>query len=379
MVKKIKDFILTSLFPFMLKIAILTYSTRSRGGVVHSTYLAENLQKLGNKVKIFALGNEKFYRELNVPYKIFPLKYKNFKERVEKSISTYKKNLEYNYDVFHAQDCISGNAISQISNIKKVRTIHHVDVFENKELRNYQKKSIKLIENRIVVSLFWKNYLKEKYKINSEVIYNGVDSKKFSPKNKGDYFTEKLKLRGKEVFLFIGGIEPRKGVIYLLRAFKKVNRKIPNSVLLIAGTSGIIDYTPYQKKFFDYLNNLNIKQNIKILNAIEEDKLPSLYRTANCFVFPSLREGWGLVAMESLASGIPVVAYDIPPLKEFLNEKNSVLVRKKSVNKLANAMLKIAKDKEFAEKLSKEGRKTALKFTWEKTAKKTYNFYNSIL
>lgn len=94
-----------------MKIAMLTYNTKPRGGVVHATYLAENLQKMGLDVHIFSLCKKEekaeFYREIDVPYTIFSYKaHRNIVKSVEEMIKTYAKNLPKDYDIYHTQDCV---------------------------------------------------------------------------------------------------------------------------------------------------------------------------------------------------------------------------------------------------------------------------------
>lgn len=372
-----------------LKIALLTYSTRSRGGVVHTTHLAEQLQKIGHEVHLFALGPPmKFYRELEVPYTIIPVEQKlveDFQSRVKKYINAYVSEFidkKERYDIYHSQDCVSGNALIALKEKIHpiIRTIHHVDTFRNTYLIKCQHDSIINCKYRIVVSKYWQKYIKENYGLESKVIYNGVDTKRFKPKINASDFIEKYDIKNKFVFSTLGGIEPRKGTIYLIRAMKKVIKEIENALLIIAGTTGIMDYSNYRKNFYKELKKLNIENYVKMLGKIGEEELPKFYNATNCFVFPSLSEGWGLAPMEAIACSIPVIASNIDSIAEFLvHEKNSLLVEPEESEELAEAMIRIAKDENLRELIKKEGRKTALKYGWEKTAIDTENFYYEIL
>lgn len=369
-----------------LKIALLTYSTRSRGGVVHTTHLAEELQKRGHDVHLFALGPPmEFYRKVDVPFTIIPVEQKlveDFPSRVKKYIKAYKKSIREGFDIYHTQDCVSGNALiglnEKISPI--IRTIHHVDTFRHPYLIKCQEDSILNCNYRIVVSKSWQEYIRLNYHLDSRVIYNGVDTKRFSPRIDASDFTKKYDLEDKFVFSFLGGIEPRKGTIYLIRAMKKVFEKNNNITLIIAGTKGIIDYSDYQDNFYKEFNDLNLDKNVKIIGRISEEDLPKLYRASDCFVFPSLCEGWGLAPMEAISCKTPVIASNIDSISEFLvHEKNSLLVKPEDSKGLSSAMIRMIKDKELRKNLSVEGRKTALQYSWEKTAEDTEILYYEIL
>ena len=372
-----------------LKIALLTYSTRSRGGVVHTTHLADELQKRGHDVHLFALGPPtEFYRKVDVPFTVINVEQnlvEDFPSRVKKYIDAYVKEFSQNpkkFDIYHTQDCVSGNALLKLKDTIHpiIRTIHHVDTFRHPYLIKCQEDSIINSDYRIVVSKEWQNYIKMNYQFDSKVIYNGVNPDRYSPNIDAHDFIEKLDLKNKFVFSFLGGIEPRKGTIYLIRAMKKVVEKIENAVLVIAGTKGIIDYSEYQENFYKEFKELNIENHVKIIGRVSEEDLPKLYKASDCFVFPSLCEGWGLAPMEAISCGTPVISSNIECIKEFLiNEKNALLVEPEDSLNLADAMIRIFNDGDLRKNLNIEGRKTALNYSWEKTAKDTEQLYYDIL
>jgi len=106
------------------------------------------------------------------------------------------------------------------------------------------------------------------------------------------------------------------------------------------------------------MDNLGLKldKDIFVLGNIPEDMIVDLYNAGDVFLFPSIKEGWGLVVLEAMASGLPVIASDIEPLTEFLEDGNNSLL-----------------------KLVSGGKKTAEKYSWEATAESHLAIYNDIL
>ncbi|MCJ2512113.1 MAG: glycosyltransferase, partial [Candidatus Thermoplasmatota archaeon] len=121
-----------------MKVAMLTHSTKPRGGVVHALHLSEALTDLGVDVHLFSLRKwreksyaDGFFREVSVPFDIFPYRARgNLNEDVKRMISTYDENLPLDFDIYHTQDCIGGNALNLLKkkvSAPTIRTVHHVD------------------------------------------------------------------------------------------------------------------------------------------------------------------------------------------------------------------------------------------------------------
>ncbi|MDP4161355.1 MAG: glycosyltransferase, partial [Bacillota bacterium] len=201
----------------MLKIAILTYSTKPRGGVVHSLCLAENLARRGHEVRIIALDKKEgsgFFRTPGVPYDIIPFGFlpDDFDAKIAAYIQTYTDYFmagnAKGFDIYHAQDCISANALVNWRqsgvDFPLVRTVHHLDDFTSPILINCQNKSVLRPDFHIAVSEFWQKRLAVEYGVDARMIHNGLDTKRFSPAKKGEHPKEKFGLANKLVFLTIG-------------------------------------------------------------------------------------------------------------------------------------------------------------------------------
>src|SRR3972149_9452517 len=383
-----------------LRIALFTYSTKPRGGVVHTLNLAEELARLGHQVHIYALSTgEGFFRTVSVPYTLIPcaiVANESIDEKVKRYISIYTEHLSSkreNYDIYHAEDCISANMLCELRNrglIKFfVRTVHHMDDFTSKSLIDCQLKSILDPDYLIVVSRFWEKELRSRYSLNPTVINNGVDIKRF--KNQGDEgIKERAKnsfsVNGNNVMLSIGGIEPRKNTLTALRAFNIASNYFKSKgerlVWLIGGGETLFDYRGYREQFFLELERLGLKldKDVIILGTIPDDSMAELYRAGDLFVFPSVKEGWGLVVLEAMASGLPIIASGIEPMTDYLkNEENALLVSPMDYEALAQQIIRVLDKSDFRDRLIINGIKTAQAYSWRNTTLRHEEFYGRVL
>jgi glycosyltransferase-like protein len=382
------------------RIALLTYSTKPRGGVAHTLSLAESLAELNQEVHVYALATgSEFFRQVDVPYTLIEcpeIKYGSMDEKIKSYIEIYTEHLKSvtnEYDIFHAEDCISANALLNLRDAgfidHYVRTIHHLDDFTSESLLDCQLKSIIEPDYVIAVSKFWERELRQKYSLNPTVINNGVSIKNFANIN-GTEAKENAKknfnVDGAKAILSIGGIEPRKNTITTLRAYSIVRSQLKTKgeklVWLIGGGETLFDYRDYRDEFFSEVKELGLEldKDIFVLGNVPESKMESLYNAADVFVFPSIKEGWGLVVLESMAAGVPVIASGIEPMTEYLvDEENSLLISPMDYDGMAQKIVIVFDNLKLRSKLIENGRSTANMYSWGNAARKHINFYNEIL
>lgn len=291
-----------------MRIALLSYSTKPRGGVVHTLALAEALAALGEDVTVWTLGrggDAGFFRPVDPRVRVaivpFPdVSGESVGERILRSIAVLRSAFTPGeYDVVHAQDCISANAVDRC-----VRTIHHLDTFTTPELAACHERAIVRPYVHLCVSAAVAAEVREGWGIEAAVIPNGVDYDRFASARRSSE-------RGRYV-LAVGGIEPRKGSLDLLEAYALLAE--PDVRLLIAGGETLFDYRDYRTRWDERAAELGVEP--EVLGAVAHDELPSLVASAAVFAFPSTKEGFGLAAMEALAAGVPVVTRDLPVLRE---------------------------------------------------------------
>ena len=153
----------------------------------------------------------------------------------------------------------------------------------------------------------------------------------------------------------------------------------PHAQLAIAGGATLFDYQLYREEFFDIAANLGIKEpQLIITGVVSHHELPVLYRCADAFVFPSVTEGWGLVILEAIASGLPTIVSNMPPFTEFLSSENALLVDPLSIKAIAAAMQSICQ-KDVADSIIKANQSVLENYSWEKSAKIHSSQYHQLL
>ena len=396
-----------------MKIALLTYATKPRGSVIHTQELAIALTARGHNVTIVALDKDGtgFERSLpcnvalvpaqpvppNTPHAIDTL----IKQRIQELVTfltTPTLNVSRNmgldpglnpvkrldFDIYHAQDCLGANALLELRQRGKiphfVRTVHHVEDFQSPYLQDCQAKSIAQPDRCLCVSQGWQQILKTAYGRDAPLVSNGVNCDRFSPHADGREADLKTRygLTGSPIFLTVGGIEPRKNSIQLLRAFVQVRHTHPHAQLIIAGGATLFDYQPYREEFFAIAQSLTIPDTALILpGVVPAADLPALYRCADAFCFPSTKEGWGLVVLEAIASGLPVVVSEQPPFTEFLATNQAIWVNPAIADTIATGMLQAVGDDAAA--IVTASQAVLAQYSWSQSAQRHEAAYAALL
>ncbi len=367
-----------------LRIAILTHSTNPRGGVIHALELAEALVALGHQAVVHAPdpSGKGFFcnpRCGTLSVKAVPVTAGTVTDMVEIRVQEYVDHFENEanrqFDVFHAHDGISGNALATLRERGLIggfaRTVHHIDDFPDARLSALQMRAISAAQKHFVVSELWKQKLLHQFTLDSVVVGNGVDLRRYSPELDGREadVREKFGLGEGPIFLAVGGIEERKNTGRVIDAFRQVASIHPQAQLIIAGGASILDHHWYRRAVRDALASSQHRVNSVIeTGPVAHDDMPSLYRLADALIFPSLREGFGLVVLEAMASHVPVIASQIAPFTEYLSDE-VVWCDPMSVNSIANSML-VALTDPLRSRLIARGAGTVTRHSWAKTAER---------
>jgi glycosyltransferase involved in cell wall biosynthesis len=271
---------------------------------------------------------------------------------------------------------------------KKVITVHDLTgllfpqfhiLREHIKYRIFLSNSIGRADRIIAVSKNTANDLERHLGIPKEkisVVYEGIDHSLYSPvRDEGQLRQAREKYSLPAGFiLYVGNIEPRKNIPALLKAFSKIRAAHPGLWLVIAGKKG----WKYREIFKMMERDSELSLNVKFIDYVEERHLPALYSLASVFVYPSLYEGFGLPPLEAMACGVPVVASSASSVPEVVGAA-ALLVDPKDADSIADAVIRILKDKKLAAELSRRGPERAKMFDWEKTAKETIRIYEEIL
>jgi glycosyltransferase involved in cell wall biosynthesis len=172
-------------------------------------------------------------------------------------------------------------------------------------------KTIKRFDTVISVSKYSRKRLKEKKGIDSIVIYNKIDHSRFKKGLDENRIRSRYNINNDPLILFIGRIIPSKGIHLLIDAFKKIKLKIPHVKLLIVGKH-------YDREYSEKLMRLS-DESIFFAEQISDGDLPFYYAACDVYATCSLQEGFNLTIVEAQACGKPVVAFDIGPHEEVLD------------------------------------------------------------
>ncbi|MEA2253914.1 MAG: hypothetical protein QOG70_4156 [Solirubrobacteraceae bacterium] len=370
-----------------LRIAMLTYSVKPRGGVVHALSVAEALADRGHELELFAIGppGEGFFRPPPVPAHVVPhvAPDVDFDARIAALIADYTEGLRDElaggrHDVVHAQDCISANAALALRDegvIERVlRTVHHVDDFRSPSLIACQRRSIVEPDGLLCVSPPWIDRVRDEFGVEADLVVNGVDARRFRPARDAaerDAARRAAGLEDRLVVLTVGGVEPRKGSLTLLRAFAAAREAMPERrpVLVVAGGATLFDYRDEVDRFDALREELQLNGDVRVLGPVQDSELEELYRAADVFALPSVKEGFGLVVLEALAAGLPAVVSDLDVFRCFLDDGDSALMAPVGDDvALGDALVRVARDEALAARLRARGHAVAESHGWDRAA-----------
>lgn len=175
--------------------------------------------------------------------------------------------------------------------------------------------------------------------------------------------------------LTVGTLEPRKNLSLLVSAFEEVTRAQPQTKteLVIAGGRGWLS-----GPLFKAIAKSPVRDRILLTDYLEDEELRALYGSSRAFVYPSIYEGFGLPPLEAMACGAPVIASRIPSHEETTGDA-ALLFDPRSVADLAQKILELLGDENARRELSIAGQRRAAEFSWEKTARLTWNVYEYAL
>lgn len=173
--------------------------------------------------------------------------------------------------------------------------------------------------------------------------------------------------------LYLGTLKPSKNVEGLIEAFSQITTQVPGIKLVIAGKKGWMYESIYKK-----VEEAGLMEKVIFTDFVPETDKPGLIKGAKVFVLPSFWEGFGLDAVNAMASGVPVVASNIGSLPEVVGDAG-ILVDPKNTKSIADGILKVllAGGAQYNSMVA-VGLAQAKKFSWEATAKATLKVFESL-
>ena len=356
----------------------------SVGGVENYVYyLSKNLVKLKQDVLVLCANEPKTKKEEIVDG--IKVKRLNYLGKIANTNITLKLPIEIvkeDFDIIHTHLPTPWSAdwsaiVSKIKNKPLILTYHNDIIgngFANYIAKLYNATMLKLLLSKANVIFIthtgYYNYspFLKPYKDKIDVIPIGVDIERFKPSK-----TEK----GENLLFFLSVLDKfhrYKGLDYLLKALTIVKEEIQD-VKLIVGGDGELSY--YYRGMAD---SMDLKANVDFIGFVSTEQIVDCYNNCNAFVLPSIsaqQEGFGIVLLEAMACGKPVVATDIAGLAKETKERNAgKIVIPKDVKELANAIINVLQDKKVAHEMGINGRRLVEeRYSWEKIAKRINGVY----
>jgi len=227
------------------------------------------------------------------------------------------------------------------------------------------------LDGKIAVSQAAREFTNRYFPADYTIIPNGVDLENFSPDvSPIDEFSD-----GKINVLFVGRLEKRKGLDYLLEAYKQVKREVSNSRLILVGPG-----TRWSDHYEKQVRRAGMTD-VAFIGYVSYGELPRYYQTADIVCSPAInRESFGIVLLEAMAVGKPVVASNLKGYAGVLTHGvDGLLVPPRNGQKLAQALISLIADGRLRKAMGMKGRIKALDYGWHHIAQMVMEYYTTVL
>ncbi len=294
-----------------------------------------------------------------------------------------------NFDVIHAHDWLTayaGKTLKYAYNTPLVSTIHATEAGRNSGIHDDMQKYINDTEwmltyessEVIVNSNYMKNELQRLFGLPYEkinVIPNGVNLNLFNDVQKDYDFRRKFAMDNEKIILFIGRLVYEKGIQTLISAMPKILANYHDSKLIIAGKGGMLDELKAQ------VNSLGLGNKVYFTGHLASKDVQKMYKCADISVFPSTYEPFGIVALEAMLSGTPVVVSDIGGLNEIVDHGiNGMKSYAGNANSLADSILSLLFDPKLCDTVTQNAKsKVKAEYNWTKIADSTHLAYEKAI
>ena len=371
-----------------MKIALVSpYDFAYPGGVTyHVSSLEQHFTRMGHEVKVIAPASkaitnlgDRFIR-IGRPWPI-PASGSISRIAISQTLFRAIKNVldKENFDIIHLHEplmpmlCIQVLRLSQTAN---VGTFHAYDGRPGYNLGKpvttvMLKRWFGKLDGKIAVSQPAMEFVSGYFPGQYNIIPNGIDIGHFSPDvSPIDEFCD-----GKANILFVGRLEKRKGLNYLLEAYRIIKKELPNSRLLIVGPG-----TRLRRKYKEWVSNNNVKD-VVFVGSVPYDDLPRYYKTADICCAPATGgESFGYVLLEAMAMGKPIVASDVEGYASVLTDGvEGLLVPPRDKSKLAQSIISLLADKSLQLQMGARGGLKAQEYDWESVAQRILEYYSRVL
>lgn len=363
-------------------IQVSPYSWDALGGVqIHIRQLTRHLRNRGHEVIVLAPGDTPGWQEhACIVGRTLNIRANGSVARLAFAPSTMKTlthaMLDFEPDVVHVHEPFAlsiGLSAVWSSPAPVVATFHSYFARETLQGRLYSaaapllRPTWRQLARRLAVSQAARHSAKGRLgKGDVTIVPNGVDIERFSRAAPAQNLPPGRKL------LFVGRLEPRKGLPFAIRAFEMLAHRYPDLRLLVVGDG-------LERNAADVLPPA-IRERVHMLGNVSDKALPTYHRAANMLVAPATGgESFGIVLVEAMAAGLPVVASDIPGYREVArNGKESVLVTPSDSAALAKGIAHLLDNPQEGARLGSNGAQRAQDFAWERITNELLAVYESL-
>ncbi|MGB4125797.1 MAG: glycosyltransferase family 4 protein, partial [Dethiobacteria bacterium] len=293
------------------------------------------------------------------------------------------------FDLVHAHDWLvayAGRGIKHIFQMPLIASIHATEFGRNHGLHNDEQRYIGEVEWSLTYEA-WRVICNSRYmreEIESvfnlppdkiSIIPNGIRPAAFQVSSPDPAVRQRFAASQEKILFFIGRLVREKGVQVLLEALPIIKERIPNVRVVIAGRG------PYAEELHRISLHLGLDQQVTFAGYIDEETRNQLYAHADVAVFPSLYEPFGLVALEAMATGTPVVVSDTGGFAEtVVHGVNGIRVAPGNASELAGQVCTLLGDPELARRLAGRAlQDVEEKFSWPSIARRYEAIYQQIV
>lgn len=366
-----------------MKIALVSpYDYPYPGGVTeHISHLASEFRRRGHEVHIIAPQSQTAERHIQTGEiihavgRVVPVPANGSVARISLSLRLSRQVKEIlereQFDVIHLHEPLLPAlpiTVLRHSHSLNIGTFHayaqsNYAYFYGKPILRY---FVRKLHGRIAVSPPARDFVAEYFPGEYEIIPNGIDYERFAAPR------ELLPIcrNGGPNILFVGRLEKRKGLKYLLRAMAGVWDHFPEARLIVVGSGPLLE---------DYraLVEAHRVRNVIFTGFVSGEDLPSYYHSCDVFCAPSTgQESFGIVLLEAMASGKPLVASDIPGYNFVVTHGvEGLLVPPKDEQALALSLVRLLSDPVLRARMGEAGKRRAAEFSWDKIADRVLDFY----
>ena len=371
-----------------MKIALVSpYDFSYPGGVAnHISNLDRCLCRMGHEVRVIAPASKpvtafgKRFIQIGTPR---PIPSSGSMARITLSLTLANKIKavlsEEKFDIVHLHEPFAPmlcSAVLRFSNGVNVGTFHACDARPGYRLAwpigsIILKRRCRKLHGRIAVSQPAKRFASKYVPGDFDIIPNGVDLETFTTKvTPIERFED-----GKFNILFVGRLEKRKGVGYLLHAYRQVKQEIPNLRLIIVGSG-----TRLRQKYERWVKRHGVAD-VVFIGFVPYEELARYYQTADVFCAPAINhESFGIILLEAMAMGKPIVATNIDGYASVVTHgEEAWLVPPKDSPQLARALISVIQDEKLRQEMARKGRLKAQEYSWEHVSKRVVDYYRKVL